>query len=73
MKILRVLRAIQGNTQMAMTQKTGIPDWKISLFEAGFRTPNKLELVKLSDAFGVSPELLQSTIKIEGGELVVTQ
>ena len=73
MKMLKVLRAVSGRTQLDVEQITSIPDWRLSLLESGYKDPTKKELLVLASAFEVDPELLQSTIKIEDGELVVTQ
>ena len=72
MKTLKILRSIVGDTQLDVQRKTKIPDWKLSLFEAGYKTPDSAELLALSKAFEVSPETLQSTITIQNGRVVVT-
>ncbi len=72
MRILRVLRAISGSTQLDVQRRTEIPDWRLSLLESGYKSPTRRELRVLARAFEVDPELLQSTIKIQDGGLVVT-
>ena len=73
MRILKVLRAISGSTQLDVQRRTEIPDWRLSLLESGYKEPTRKELLVLAKEFEVAPELLQSTIKIQDGELVVTR
>ena len=58
MRKLKVLRAVAGITQMDLTATTGIPAYKISLFETGRIKPKSDELKILSDALGVTPKVL---------------
>ena len=74
MKKLKVLRTIAGFSQWDLTAKTGIPAYRISLFETGRIKPKSDELKTLSDALGVTPKVLldEDTIIIKDGQ-VVTQ
>jgi len=73
MKTLKILRSIVGDTQLDVQRKTGIADWKLSLFESGYKKPTRKELLALSDALGVTPNvLLDEEIIIKDGQ-VVTQ
>ena len=58
MRKLRVLRTIAGLSQWDLTATTGIPAYKISLFETGRIKPKSDELKILSDALGVTPKVL---------------
>ena len=71
MRILKILRAVRGDTQLDVQRRTEIPDWRLSLIESGYKTPTKYELFQLAKAFEVDPKFLHSTIKIQDGELVV--
>jgi transcriptional regulator with XRE-family HTH domain len=68
MKSLKVVRIIGGYTQWDLSKKTGIPNYKISLFENGRISPSHQELGQLSQALGTTVEVLeQMEIKIEDG------
>jgi len=73
MRKLKILRTISGLSQWDLTAETGIPAYRISLFETGRIEPNSDELKTLSDALGVTPKvLLDEDIIIKDGQ-VVTQ
>ncbi len=72
MRKLKVLRTIAGLSQWDLTAETGIPAYKISLFETGRIEPNSDELKTLSDALGVTPKvLLDEEIIIKDGQVVM--
>ena len=58
MRNLKVLRTIAGLSQWDLTAETGIPAYKISLFETGRIEPKSDELKILSKALGVTPKVL---------------
>jgi transcriptional regulator with XRE-family HTH domain len=55
---LKEIRARQMLTQMDLALMTGINQTKISLFERGYLSPNKDELLRLGEALDVQPESL---------------
>ncbi len=72
MRKLKVLRTIAGLSQWDLTATTGIPAYKISLFETGRIEPKSDELKTLSDALGVTPKvLLDEEIIIKDGQVVM--
>ncbi len=69
MRKLKVLRTIAGLSQWDLTAKTGIPAYKISLFETGRIEPKSDELKILSNALGVTPKVLSDEeIILKGSE-----
>jgi len=55
---LRIIRTIKNITQWDLTDATGIPNYRISLFEKGRIAPNPDELAAISKALGVTPDQL---------------
>jgi len=71
MKKLKVLRTIAGLSQWDLTAETGIPAYRISLFETGRIEPNSDELKILSRALGVTPKVLSDEdFIIKDGQVV---
>ncbi len=58
MNKLRIIRTIKNITQWDLTEATGIPNYRISLFEKGRIAPNPDELAALAKALGVTPDQL---------------
>lgn len=52
-KTLKIIRIKRGITQWDLSHKTGIRNYKISLFENGHIEPNKEEKKKLAKALKV--------------------
>ena len=73
MRKLKVLRTIVGLSQWDLTAETGIPAYRISLFETGRIEPNADELKILSKALGVTPKVLSDEDFIIKDGQVVTQ
>jgi transcriptional regulator with XRE-family HTH domain len=64
---LRDLRELRGLTQSEMGARSGISPAAISHFETGQRVPSLDSLVKLSDALGVSVDVLLGRASVEAG------
>lgn len=56
--ILKQLRENRGISQAALAQKLGIRQSTIGMWESGKNTPDRMNLEKLSDYFGVSVDYL---------------
>ena len=50
---LRLSREKSGLTQVQASERSGVPQTNISIFERGTRTPTLATLYKLADAYGV--------------------
>jgi transcriptional regulator with XRE-family HTH domain len=56
--LLKFCREIRGITQSELHDLTGIPQFRISRFEAGSTEPRITELEKLSEAFDIPLEMM---------------
>jgi len=63
---LKLLRISKGVSQWDLSQKTGIPNYKISLIENGRVQPKQKELEELAKALGSTVAILASKETLHG-------
>ena len=62
MKNLKIARILKGISQWDLSQKTGIPNYRISLIENGRVKPKPEELRALAEALQTTPQAIKEEV-----------